>query len=208
MKMLWLLALICRDFPCIICSKKSDLLLALKMLWWWFARNRQQARGTLPPCLHCQTATGKQPPRVVSPPRYRRKWRIKKNSRWRVPGTGMLPSAAKVGLKLVWKPTFPAFSPGRRPTRKSDPAHVSPAFVSPPAAFRPGCAALHRLPGSPPSPPSRRAVTSEPPPPGSPPSRRAVTSPRRRVKVGRLLPPLLLVHHALLAAACSDPIGC
>ena len=86
--MLWLLALICRDFPCIICSKKSDLLLALKMLWWWFARNRQQARGTLPPCLHCQTATGKQPPRVGSPPGYRREWRIKKKSRWRVPGTG------------------------------------------------------------------------------------------------------------------------
>lgn len=68
--------------------KKSDLLLALKMLWWWFARNRQQARGTLPPCLHCQTATGKQHPRVGSPPGYRREWRIKKNSRWRVPVTG------------------------------------------------------------------------------------------------------------------------
>ena len=51
-------------------------------------RNRQQAGGTLPSCLHCQTATGKQPPRVVSPPRYRREWRIKKNSRWRVPGSG------------------------------------------------------------------------------------------------------------------------
>ena len=101
MKMLWLLALICRDFPCIICSKKSDLLLALKMLWWWFARNRQQARGTLPPCLHCQTATGKQPPRVGSPPGYRREWRIKK-----IPGggflaLGMIPSAVKVGLNLV-----------------------------------------------------------------------------------------------------------
>jgi len=64
-------------------------------------RNRQQAGGTLPPCLHCQTATGKQPPRVVSPPRYRREWRIKK-----IPGggflaLGMIPSAVKVGLNLV-----------------------------------------------------------------------------------------------------------
>ena len=85
-------------FHVLFVQKKSDLLLALKMLWWWFARNRQQARGTLPPCLHCQTATGKQPPRVGSPPGYRREWRIKK-----IPGggflaLGMLPSAAKVGL--------------------------------------------------------------------------------------------------------------
>jgi hypothetical protein len=36
-------------------------------------------------------------------------------------------------LGLVWKPTFPVFSPGWHPTRKSRPAQISPAFGSRPA---------------------------------------------------------------------------
>ena len=68
------------------------------MLWWWFARNRQQARGTLPPCLHCQTATGNNPHAWVLPLGTGGNGGSKK-----IPGggflaLGMLRSAAKVGL--------------------------------------------------------------------------------------------------------------
>ena len=85
-------------FHVLFVQKKSDLLLALKMLWWWFARNRQQARGTLPPCLHCQTATGNNPHAWVLPLGTGGNGGSKK-----IPGggflsLGMLPSAAKVGL--------------------------------------------------------------------------------------------------------------
>ena len=102
MKMLWLLALICRDFPCIICSKKSDLLLALKMLLWWFARHATDSKQEEPSRLACTAKRQRETtPRVVSPPRYRREWRIKKIPGGRFLALGMIPSAAKVGLNLV-----------------------------------------------------------------------------------------------------------
>jgi len=98
MKMLWLLALICRDFPCIICSKKIRFVVGIENVVVVVCT--QQAAGKRnPPALPAlPNDNGKQPPRVGSPPGHRREWRIKK-----IPGggflaLGMLPSAAKVGL--------------------------------------------------------------------------------------------------------------
>jgi len=87
MKMLWLLALICPDFPCIICSKKIRFVVGIENVVVVVCT--QQAAGKRnPPALPAlPNGNGKQPPRVVSPPRYRQEWRIRKNSRWRVPGT-------------------------------------------------------------------------------------------------------------------------
>ena len=100
MKMLWLLALICRDFPCIICSKKSDLLLALKMLWWWFARHATGSKQEEPSRLACtaKRQRGNNPHAWVLPLGTGGNGGSKK-----IPGggflsLGMLPSAAKVGL--------------------------------------------------------------------------------------------------------------
>ena len=103
MKMLWLLALICRDFPCIICSKKSDLLLALKMLWWWFARHATGSKQEEPSRLACtaKRQRGNNPHAWFLPLGTGGNGGSKKIPDGGFLALGMLPSASKVGLKWV-----------------------------------------------------------------------------------------------------------
>ena len=88
MKMLWLLALICRDFPCIICSKKIRFVVGIENVVVVVCT--QQAAGKRnPPALPAlPNGNGETTPTRGFSPGVQAGMEDQKNSRWRVPGTG------------------------------------------------------------------------------------------------------------------------